>query len=366
MLSNLDETMMHQTPTLFEQTYTSDHRFFDRLWFGIVHPDGEIGLITGMGTYKNMNVRDGFASVQHQRMQYNTRVSRTLRPDIDSSSVGPLHVDIIEPFKKLRLRLDPGEHPASYDLTWTAALPPYVEARHLQYQTGRVTQDSTRYDQVGSVSGWLELNGNRYEVKRWWSVRDHSWGVRPGVGGFEPTSVTVPSSMLWLWAYCSNDELGCMFQLKEDGEGNRIFLDGQVHWLEEVGREPMKIVDVSHDIYFVPGTRSYYSLTYNLKLENDEVLKVFAKSLFRPWAYSGTGYGKGYNDGKGLGAWRGESLLEWDIYDLNHPENVLDLDGNKIPSGHREQPVQATVNGKPGFGHFPVMSFGPIKRYALT
>jgi hypothetical protein len=365
MLSNLDETMMHEISTPFEQTDTSDTGFFDRLWYGLMHPSGEIGLITGMGTYKSMSVRDGFASVQHQQMQYNTRVSQTVRPDIDLSSVGPLHVDIIEPFKKLRLRLDSGEHPASYDLTWTASLPPYIEAGHLQYPTGQVAQDLTRYNQIGSVSGWLELKGNRYEVERWWSVRDHSWGVPPETDDFKPGGGAGSSPMLWLWGHCSTNELGCMFQLKEDGEGNRIFLDGQVHWREDIGREPMKVVDLTHDIYFVPFTRSYYSLTYNLKLENDEILKITAKSLFRPWAYSGAGYGKGYNDGKGLGASRGESLLEWDIYALDHPEKVFDPEGSKIPSGHREQPVQVTVNGKPGFGHFPVIPSGPIKQYPL-
>ena len=164
------------------------------------------------GTHKNMNVMDGFASVQYQKKQYNTRVSRTLRPGIDISSVGPLHVDIIEPFKKLRLRLDSGEHPASYDLTWTAVLPPYVEARSTNYFSGRITQDSTRYDQLGSVNGWITLEGNKYEIEKWWGARDHSWGVRPGVGGFEPSVGVRPDPFLWLWAYFSIDEFGCMFQ----------------------------------------------------------------------------------------------------------------------------------------------------------
>ena len=53
------------------------------------------------------------------------------------------------------------------------------------------------------------------------------------------------------------------------------------------------------------------------------------------------------------------------MYDVSHPEIVRNLDGDPIPSGHREQPARLSVNGKPGFGHLPIMVMGPNQRYGL-
>jgi hypothetical protein len=54
----------------------------------------------------------------------------------------------------------------------------------------------------------------------WWGVRDHTWGVRPDVGGFEPAHGHGPrASLLWLWAYATTDEMACHFQLRENGAG---------------------------------------------------------------------------------------------------------------------------------------------------
>ena len=41
--------------------------------------------------------------------------------------------------------------------------------------------DACRLAQLGSWSGWLEVDGERHEVTpdRWWGSRDRSWGIRP-------------------------------------------------------------------------------------------------------------------------------------------------------------------------------------------
>ena len=41
-----------------------------------------------------------------------------------------------------------------------------------------------RYHQIGVASGWVEVEGERTEIEadKWISIRDHSWGLRPGVG----------------------------------------------------------------------------------------------------------------------------------------------------------------------------------------
>ena len=104
-LTRLDETLRHQIPTTFDHVGTSDPRFFDRYWFSCYDPAGSLTMIIGVGLYMNMNVFDGFVACQVPRdgggsNQRNFRFSRALRPDIDRVGVGPLDIEIIEPFEK--------------------------------------------------------------------------------------------------------------------------------------------------------------------------------------------------------------------------------------------------------------------------
>jgi hypothetical protein len=365
VLIGLDETLHHQASRPFRMAGVSDHRFFDRYWFSAVHPTGDVAAIAGLAFYKNMGTCDGFMSIQHGGIQHNLRLSRPLAGQLETTTVGPLQVAVVEPFRHLHITLEPNEHDMAADLHWQSDFHPHVEAHHLQVFHDRVTQDSTRYDQIGRWSGWVDLAGERFPVEDWWGVRDHSWGVRPGVGGFEPALSATSTSMLWLWSCFSTEEYSCQFQLREDGDGNRLYFDGHLDYRVGDDREPVRTVDVQHDVSFVPGTRAFDDVHYELQLEDGRTLKIEAQPVVQPWAYSGTGYSGGYLDGKGLGTYRGE-VVEHDVYDITDTELVL-LNGEPHHAGHREQPVSVTVDGKSGyFGHMPVITTGSVRRYGLV
>ena len=319
-------------------------------------------MISGCGIYKNMGVCDGFLCVQHNGRQYNVRVSRPLS-DLIVPEVGPLAVEVLVPFRTLLLSLAPGQYPVSADLRWTAAFPAYLEAPHRDVLEGRVTVDSNRYDQVGSWSGWIELDGKRFESEHWWGVRDHSWGVRRDVGGFDSPYGYATSSMLWLWAHVATEEISCQFQQREDGQGQVLSLDGEVCSRLGSKDRPRRVMAVEHEISFVPGTRAWSRLTYEVVLEDGDTLTIEAQALGTAWAYRGTGYENGYDDSRGVGVPRGE-LVESDVLDVSHPQLVT-REGEGWKPGHREQPARLTINDEPGFGHLPVMSFGRIERYDL-
>ena len=40
MLTPLDDSLWHQIASPFENVGTSDHRFFDRMWFAVYDPGG--------------------------------------------------------------------------------------------------------------------------------------------------------------------------------------------------------------------------------------------------------------------------------------------------------------------------------------
>ena len=367
MLSKLDEMLLHQTPEPFGRVATSDHRFFDRTWFGCYHPDGGVGVITGIGAYPNMNVLDGFASAQLADKQYNLRLSRPLRPALDEMALGPLRHEVIEPLHSMRLVLEPGPQPVSFELTWTGVLPAHEEPRHVGTLDGRLYEDYTRFDQAGTVNGWVEVGGQRVDARDWFGARDRSWGVRRSVGGFEPYTGSLPpevGGVLFVWLEFATASLGGHVQFHEDATGHQRGLEGFIGWPEGSGRPAVAVVEAEHQLEFHAGTRAYRRATLCLGTEDGAKWEVAAEPLLTAWAYRGTGYDGGYRDGQGLGAFRGE-MLEHDVYDVSDPEAVGLPDGTTIRPLHREQGVRLTVNGEPGFGHFPIMAIGRVERYGL-
>ena len=368
MLTELDDTLLHQAPLPFASVSTSDHRFYDRYWFEGFAPDGSAGLIVSMGRYANMNVLDGFVTAQAEGRQYNVRFSRELRPAVGETKVGGLSVSLVEPLRVLRLTLEEGDYPLSCDLTWTGSLPARLEDHSFSRVEGRAVSDMYRFAQVGTVSGTLSIDGRAHEAGNWFGARDHSWGVRPGVGGFEPVTGAAArgtAGRLFLWLAFRVDEFGGYFQLHEDHRGRRQSLDGALVWPAEAGREELRVVDAEHELTFHEGTRAFSHARVTLTTEDEQRWEIEAEPVLTAWAYKGTGYGTGYHDEKGLGAYRGAYLEETDVYDVSHPEIVRNLQGERIPSGHREQPVRITVNGRAGYGHFPIMVMGPNERYGL-
>jgi hypothetical protein len=365
VLTPLDETLAHQTPNSFDQVYTSDHRFFDRDWFSANHPEGDVGLITGMAAYSNMNVMDGFMAVQHQNRQYNVRVSRQLRPASQEMRIGPLVHESIEPLWATRLSLDAGDYSVSCDLRWEGILPAHEEPHHFLRRNGRVVQDYRRYDQCGRVSGWIRIGEERFEADDWWGARDHSWGVRSGVGGWEPglTSAVKAAGAhedMFVWLEFATGRLSGHVQFLEAAGGHHGELHGFVCRRDDpqLHRDQVVAADIALDL--IAGTQAYRRAVLRLTVAGGAAFEIDATPLHTAWAYRGTGYNKGFSDGGGLGAYRGPLLVEHDVYDVSDPERVvLFPHGEAIAAGHREQPVRLVVNGEPGFGHFPIMFLPP-------
>ncbi|MGI9642188.1 MAG: hypothetical protein ACR2N9_05340, partial [Acidimicrobiia bacterium] len=229
-LHPLDETLMHQTSRPFRFAGTSDHRFFDRHWLAMTDPDGAAGLVAGMAFYKNMGVCDGFVAIQSGSRQHNVRFSRMLEDEWTRTRCGDLEVTIVEPFRRLRLELAGDSSPMSADLRFISGYDPWCEAQYVDASTGRVGQEITRYDQCGRWTGWIDAGNGRVDVADWWGVRDHSWGVRPGVGGFD-RSVADPAAqqresptltragMIHLALFCDTGEAFIVAHRRENEAG---------------------------------------------------------------------------------------------------------------------------------------------------
>jgi len=357
MLSALDETLRHQLPTTFDHVWTSDPRFFDRYWFSAYDPAGRFALICGMGLYSNMNVLDGFAALMLPRPgggfeQHNFRVSRALRPDIDRTAVGPLSIEVVRPFEHARLRWAGGEFPLAFEIDWRKSLPALEERPHFSRVRGRVAQDYRRYTQVGRTQGRIRL-GEREFALDGWGARDHSWGVRPQTAGPEP--VTGPpderagrAGFVFFWLPFKTPELGGHVQLQFLGDGTPIYQHGE---LERADGTRLEIVRGDLEAEFHDGCDVFRSVRGSWTASDGTRLRFESEPLLRAWSMDGTGYDYGWNDGKGLGWYRGEYASESDVYDLSRTDQVIRPDGSARQPMHREAPARVIVDGQPGTGH---------------
>ena len=187
----LDEMLNHQIVDTFASTATSDLGWTEKIWSAILKKDGSLAIDFGLGRYHNRGVMDGWAAVSRGGEQWTVRSNREPRDDPTITSVGPITYEIIEPLHKVRFALAPNDiQPIAYDITFTSEMPAFFEDRHKQRERDgfRVGSDVIRYHQVGVPSGWVEIEGQRIEIKpeEWTEYRDHSWGLRLDVGVHSP------------------------------------------------------------------------------------------------------------------------------------------------------------------------------------
>ena len=354
MLTPLDESLFHQTSDPFAVVATPDHRFFDRYWFSGLDPDGACAFFAGTGRYPNMETRDAFVNVLIGSRQHNLRMAAEIdviadAADVHHAQVGPFRINVEEPFRIIRLTIDGPSQPVRAELEFTTARHPHLEAKHREMAGHRLIQEQTRYDQVGSWNGWVGVEGRRIEVKDWWGDRDHSWGVRVDVGGLEPPPLSRRVGSLTIWCNFSTPTRYGLIQLREYADGRPPYVDGRIYANDGSSQS---VTAVDHNVTKVPGGWSEALL--RLTLEGGSELSMRATPHPRKaWASRGGGYNRGFNDGLGFGARRGD-VAEYDVYDLADSGAVL-CDGHPIEPGHRENLAAIEVDGEAGFAHLPIM-----------
>lgn len=352
MLTALDDTLWHQLPTTFDHVWTSDPRFFDRYWFAIYSGDGRVAIQITMGAYRNMNVLDAGVVMVVDGKQYNLRVSRSLNASVETVC-GPVRITPIEALKSFEIEIAPSEGLLHGCIQWNCVEPAREEHPHYTRLQGRTVEDYRRFDQIGVASGFLEVDGMRVEIDKWWSCRDHSWGVRRGMGVPEPvTGPKVPLSekghvMSFLFFSTSSISGTLLFQGRGD---DQPYTTGVIthHSTEEC-----HLVDnIALEVELHEGTRRFRRAQVTATFESGKQLWLDLQAQGSAIAMQGLGYSGGYNDGRGLGAWRAESHLETDVWDVSHPATIVYPDGSSKDHWHRIQPVSiaADLDGETSVG----------------
>src|SRR5262249_61537710 len=135
-----------------------DQNLSARSYFNLPPLSGDLFMVMGLGQYPNLAVQDAFACVTRRGKHHVVRASRELGDRMDTS-VGPFRVEVLEGLKRLRFVLAPSEHTIACDLTWTGAIPAFLEPRQHVRKYGRVLFDTMRLAPTGGWAGSLPVRG---------------------------------------------------------------------------------------------------------------------------------------------------------------------------------------------------------------
>lgn len=364
MLTRFDELTCHQTVSTFDHPASSDKAWTEKLWCNVHDKRGKLVLATGFGVYPNRNVIDGYGCVNLENSrQVNVRLSRELRPRIDEVRVGPLSWEVIEPFRRVRIALGENAQGLSYELEFLGDFQPSEEAPHFERQHGRTVVDACRYAQLGRAKGWVKLEGVTYPIdeKDFVAQRDHSWGIRMGVGapeeGVQAPDTAPYRGMVIDWFTFQFDDYGMCGYLIEKEDGTITRLTGHVVPRLDSGARQIPIVAIEHDWQFHERslrTKGGRVVLVGMDKSRWELeLRELTTMYLRGGGY--VGY-KDFRHGKWMGAsWAdGES---WNVADPRVADEVHGLD---------DTVMEVRCNGKVGYGIMENLVIPPFERYLPT
>jgi hypothetical protein len=369
-----DENLTHQIVDTFASVAQSDPSWTEKIWTIAHARDNSLQAVLGIGKYTNRGVFDGAAGVCRGTEQWTVRAGRRLSSDPNGTDVGPLQYRVVEPLRAIRISLEENEHaPIAFDLTlrglFDAALEdPWPDRSPDGF---RVTHNVLRYRQVGVASGWIELEGERTDVdaEQWISVRDHSWGIRPGVGKPIPglprggKGIT-HMFMTWLPMTLTRDD-GTPYSLfvfyqEERGQGFhsvRSFAEEQF-----TDGTSKRFAHVEQDFHFRDDNRRFTHGTLTL-VGDDGSRRPLTITAAGPGGFHlGTAGYYGWNDWV-YGQWVGDLKVEGShVTDCDSPENARRLHQLRDLLVRVDDPV----GGGSGLGNAETFALGEFPERGLT
>ncbi|MBJ8343800.1 hypothetical protein JGU72_03865 [Antrihabitans sp. YC2-6] len=327
---------------------TSDRHFYDRCYLNAHDRTGDVFVVTGMGTYPNLGVRDAYATVRVGETLHSIRFSDALGERSLDQAVGGYRVEVVDPLNTIRVICEHDE--LGFDLTWNGSFPAVLEQPHLMLGPARPTLDAERFAQVGSWSGALHVAGKDYDVTpdTWLGTRDRSWGIRPS-GDPDPAGIPSTSQGFW-WLYVPLrfDDFALIVIVQEQPDGYRtlndacrVFADGRV---EQLGWPRV-------EIDYATGTRHPLGAKLHLTTPAGEALVVEVETRGFVPLHVGCGYGG--DPEWSHGQWKGADWSLHSTYDL-----TSDAVKGLVPWGVSDHVARATCNGAEGWGMFEHASMG--------
>ena len=375
-LTGADEFFNHQIVNTFAAVATPERAWTEKAWFTMMRKDGTLQASFGLGKYANRNIVDGFAGVQIGTRQLTVRASRLLSSAPELMGVGPLGYEVVKPLDEIRLTLaENSAQPLRFELTFHASMPGFFENRDVVIYDGRAASDVIRFHQAGTVSGWIEIEGERHEVdpEDWYGFRDRSWGIREHVG-LDPADLApvsghgvtggnkAGSAFHFNWLVSKIDRAdGSSYDLAYyfrdfGGEGPPAFFSGYIN--ESDGRQ-IPILHLYPEIDYrasdrgaMRGTvtaiiagkgKSVEERVFEIEVINPEMGFRLLPGMYGEWK------------GQIHGSFKGEAFLDGEtIEDVNNPEKLDETYRWQI----RDRPVRIREGANSGYGDMESIILG--------
>jgi len=368
-----DETLHHQIVDTFGTVSQSDPSWTEKIWTIGHARDGSLQIVFGLGKYTNRGVYESAAGVSRGTDQWTVRAARPLSSDSDQMVAGPLRYEIVEPLKRIRCTLEPNEHAEiAFDATWIGDFAASIEEPWPDRSSdgARVSHDILRYHQIGTLEGWVEVEGTQYEIspETWISIRDHSWGLRPGIGkhisGLRPSEYPHRSLLTWMPASMERPD-GSKYSLfsfideKDFGERNEHRSQAEEQF--EDGRS-QRFAGAIQDLNFDDTNRRFLSGTITL-LGTDGSTRPLIVSPVGPTGFHlGTAGYFGWA-GRPPGMFTAEETVSGDkLSGMDQPEMARQAHQLRDLLVHIEDPV---VGGR-GLGNIENLVLGAFPEKGLT
>lgn len=358
MLTRFDDYLVHQTVDPVAHPATGDRNFYDRHFFNGYDRDGELFFAAALGLYPNRRVMDASFSIVHDGVQHSIHASRLAPLDRGETRVGPLTIEVVEPLRRLRVRVAPNESGIEGEVLFHARAQPIEEPRFHRAHEGRVVMDYTRLTQFGSWEGTLQVGGRSHRLSRSRHIgcRDRSWGIRP-VGERDAGAPGPAPQFFWLWAPLQFDDFCTHFDVNEDAAGGRWHAFGTV--LPALAPDaptdaplppiPAEMAGVAHHVSWIPGTRRAKSVRIVLTAVDGAVREIALEPILT-FQMLGLGY---LHPEWGHGLWKGEAAVAVESW---RPADCAPMDPRHI---HVQQLCRARMGSHVGVGVFEQLVIGP-------
>lgn len=242
MISKMDEWLIHQVPRPIQQVHSDNPHWQDRFYFNFMTRDGASAGLLGLGAFPNMGGMQGILNLVHREKLCCVNLFRPLQNDRESIRFPNLAVEILEPMETWSLRLAEPRYDVDLDLVFQGRGSPFPFQPIYWERAGKAVWDQFHYTQAGTYRG--EVRRGEERLGDLVGIRDRSWGVRD-----------MQNLDFWIWISANFPSFWVTAWLSEDGEGNRICLDGA---LTHTGapEQRQRITDMDYQIEFQPGTRT--------------------------------------------------------------------------------------------------------------
>lgn len=355
MLISFDDYPVHQTAAPLAHTGGGHPDHYDRFWFNGYSEDYYFAI--ALGIYPNRGLIDAAFSVVHEGVQRSVFTSARLTSEPTNISVGPISIEIVEPMRVARIRVDAPQQALHADLVCTARTVAVEEPRATRYVGSTLTYDVTRATQMVQWAGKFTSGSHGIELPASGVVgtKDRSWGVRP-VGQPAPAAPQPASGqMFFLWAPINFEDKALHYMVLEDSAGQA--------WSKTAVEMPVigpgdsvisrsqdvATLNMHHRIDWAPGLRCSRraALTIDDGEAGEQLVKLTPLFTFR---MSGAGY---FHPEWSHGTWKGELVVGGEEA-TTESLNVLRPD-----TVHVQQIVRAHWGDRTGLGVLEQLVLGP-------